>query len=466
MNPLFLIHNRHLQSLETFLEQDPNMLILKEQALVYHFPLLDNLPLDEPGIYSITGGRQIGKTTILKQWMIKLLNLGIESENIVFFTGELIDDHHTLVRLLSDYLMKTESNTTSYVVIDEITYINKWDKGIKFLADSGLLRNTVLLVSGSDSFIIREARTRFPGRRGCANTVDFHLFPLSFQEYLVLKRDFFISDTDKLLSVDFIPSSKQMAMLYEAFNRYLVHGGYLTAINDLEKNRIISVSTFATYSDWIRGDVLKRGKNEHYLREVMGGIIKRYSSQLSWNSLAKDLSIDHPATVIDYVELLGRMDVTTVQCALREDQLSAAPKKARKVIFNDPFIFHAVRSWLYPSENPYEIQVKQLLNSTEWTSKLVESCVSSHFSRKYPTYYIKAAGEVDIAYVKDKRFWPVEVKWTNQIKSSDLKQIQKYNNSQIFCKINELGEKTKGIETIPLPLALARLGPSPCTHIF
>ena len=462
MDPIFLIHNRHQQSMETFLEQDPNMLILKEQVLVYHFPLLDSLPLDEPGIYSITGGRQIGKTTILKQWMLKLLTSGVKSENIAFFTGELIDDHHSLVRLLSDYLSGIKNNTTLYIAVDEITYIKQWDKGVKFLADSGLLRNTVLVISGSDSFIIREARTRFPGRRGRANTVDFHLFPLSFQEYLTLKHNSLLPEAKKLSGDDFSPSPQQMAALYESFYCYLMHGGYLTAINDLEKNKTISASTFAIYSDWIRGDVLKRGKQEHYLREVLGGIVKRYSSQLSWNSLAKDLSIDHPATVIDYVELLNRMDVTTVQCALREDLLTAAPKKAKKVIFNDPFVFHAVRSWLSPSDNPYEMQIKQLLDSAELTSKLVESCVSSHYSRKYPTFYIKAAGEVDIAYVKDNRFWPVEVKWTNQMNSSDLKQIKKYRNAQIFGKVSEIGGKINGIEVIPLPLALARLGPSPC----
>jgi uncharacterized protein len=465
MNPMFLIHNRHLNSMETFLEQDPNMLILKEQALVYHFPLLDNLPLTESGIYSITGGRQIGKTTILKQWMIKLLTSGVKAENIAFFTGELIDDHHTLVRLLSEYLSKIENNTTCYIAIDEITYVKHWDKGVKFLADTGLLRNTVLVISGSDSFIIREARTRFPGRRGRANTVDFHLFPLSFFEYLTLKHNSLLPEAEKLSSTDFSPSPEQMTALYEAFYCYLKHGGYLIAINDLEKNGTISASTFATYSDWIRGDVLKRGKQEHYLKEVLTGIIKRYSSQLTWNSLAKDLSIDHPATVIDYVELLSRMDVTTVQCALREDQLTAAPKKARKVIFNDPFVFHAVRSWLHPNDNPYKTQVEELSNSVEWTSKLVESCVSSHFSRIYPTFYIKAAGEVDIAYVKNNRFWPVEVKWTNQMNSSDLKQIQKYRNAQLFCKTSVIGEKIKGIPVIPLPLALARLGPSPSSLI-
>jgi len=31
----------------------------------------------------------------------------------------------------------------------------------------------------------------------------------------------------------------------------------------------------------------------------------------------------------------------------------------------------------------------------------------SHYARFYPTYYIKAEGEVDIAYISKGRFWPL-----------------------------------------------------------
>jgi len=464
MNAMFLMHNRHLEGLETFLTQDPNMLSLKEQPLVYEFPLLGNLPQKEPGIYSITGGRQIGKSTVLKQWMAKLLSSGIKAERIIFFTGELINDHHSLVRLLTEFLSSIDGDEVSYIVVDEITYIDHWDKGVKFLADSGLLRNTVLVISGSDSYIIREARMRFPGRRGNADIVDFHIHPLSFYEYLRLKYRSIFWETNEISNIGDDLTSEQMDVLYDAFDRYLEHGGYLTAINDIEKMGTISASTFATYSDWIRGDVLKRGKQEHYLKEVMSGIIKRYSSQLSWNSLAKDLSIDHPATIIDYVELLSRMDVVTVQHALREDKLSAAPKKAKKVFFNDPFVFHAVRVWLLDNGSPYD-DVKKLLEGSEWKSKVVEASVVTHFSRFYPTFYIKSKGEVDVAYVKDGCFWPVEVKWTNQMNAKDIKQICKYKNGKIFCKQKELGEMINGVSALPLPLALAQLGASPYTLV-
>jgi len=56
----------------------------------------------------------------------------------------------------------------------------------------------------------------------------------------------------------------------------------------------------------------------------------------------------------------------------------------------------------------------------------------------YQTFYINAEGEVDVAYVKDRAFYPVEVKWVNQTRAKDLKQINKYPNGIIVSKNENL----------------------------
>ena len=245
-------------------------------------------------------------------------------------------------------------------------------------------------------------------------------------------------------------------MLYAAFKEYLIHGGYLTAINEYAKNGTISIATLDTYSEWIRGDMLKRGHSEHYLQEIISAIIKRYNSQVSWINLAQDLSIDHPKTVSDYITTLVSMDAVFVQHALLEDKLVAAPKKHKKVMFTDPFIYHALNYWILPTSNPFQEQILPSIENTEMCSKLVESVVATHLQRKYPTFYIKAEGEVDVAYVKNKKFWPIEVKWTQQLRHNDLKQIRKYPNARIFAKVNSI-TTTMDIPTIPIPLAMLDL---------
>ena len=451
---VFDIHNSHLEG--RFSDLDPHLRRLRNQPLVYRFPLIDRLPHNQPGIYTIGGGRQIGKTTLLKQWMAERLLAGTDPNHIRFLTGELIDDHHTLVRLVSTLCEEMPLQGIRYILLDEVTYIADWDKGIKYLADAGLLEDVVLIATGSDMVVIQEARMRFPGRRGQAATVDFHLQPLSFAESLRLKRGLSIEEFKKLAYADLSQQNETEQMLREAFMAYLIHGGFLTAINDMALHGQILPATFATYSDWIRGDILKRGKQEHYLREVLQAIVRCYGTQTTWNALARDLSIDHPTTVSDYAALLVSMDVVFIQKALREDKLTGAPKKARKIAFCDPFIFHAVQSWLHTTQHPFSEQVRPALENPERTGQLVEACTAAHYGRHYPTYYIKSEGEVDIAYIKDDRFWPVEIKWTGQLRPKTLKQIGKYTNGCILAQQSR-PSKIAEIPVELLPQALLRL---------
>lgn len=456
MDPRFSPHNTHLYGVETFKRQDPHLRRLADQPLVHRSELLDRLPRGEPGIYTLSGGRQVGKSTLLKQWMSELLGAGTHPSCVAFLTGELIDDHHALVQIVSEFLRANPLKTPFYLVLDEVTYIHGWDKGVKFLADSGALDGVVLVVTGSDQAFIRDAVMRFPGRRGDSRTVDFHLTPLTFLETVRLKHTFTADDLAHLAEDSADVDEAQISMLFAAFEDYLVHGGFLTAINDVFAKGRVQEATLSTYSDWIRGDVLKRGRSEHYLREVLSAIVKRLGCPVTWNALSSDLSIDHPKTVGDYMALLESMDVILIQAALVEHALAPAPKKARKLAFCDPLIFHAVRQWLSPVQSPYEEVIVPACQDPEWSSKLAECCAVEHFARYFPTYYIKAEGEVDIAYVADGRFWPVEVKWTGQLRVKDLKQVAKYPNGKVLDRSHRPRTDTWPVSE-PLPLALIRL---------
>ena len=457
MDVRFRPHNAHLDAPGSFADLDPHLRFLQAQILVHRSALLDRLPRDEAGIFSVGGGRQIGKTTLLKQWMAELLQEGVAPQCLRFVTGELIDDHHALVQLLSTMAADMPADQFKYILLDEVTYVRDWDKGIKFLADAGLLEKTALVITGSDLLVIQEARMRFPGRRGRADEVDFHLRPLSFAEVCLLGKRLSVADVEALASGALPLDDEREEVLRQEWDSYLTHGGFLTAINDVARQGRILPATFATYSDWIRGDALKRNKQEHYLREVLGAIVARCGTQVTWNALARDLSIDHHATVADYTSLLERMDVVFVQAALQEDKLLGAPKKARKIAFNDPFIFHGVRHWLEPVGDPYAEQVEPLMRHSERLGPLVEACAAAHYRRHYPTYYIKGEGEIDIAYVADGRFWPVEVKWTGQLRPKSLKQAAKYANSCILARRVQT-EQIAGIEVEFLPLTLLQLG--------
>lgn len=460
MDARFLAHNCHLGGAAAFRDRDPNLRRLASQPLVWRSPLLDVLPAEVPGVYSLGGGRQIGKTTLLKQWMLSLVERGVDPQRMVFLTGELIDDHHALVRLVQDWLEAAPATGPLLVLIDEVTYISGWDRAVKFLADAGSLESTVVVLTGSDLAMVKAMRSTLPGRRGRSDVLDFHLHPLSYVETCRLKSSLPEADLARLEAGSLealreTPTSGWDAA-FGALEDYLVHGGYLTAINDLAAHGRVLPATLATYSDWIRGDMARRGKQEGYLREILTALLARAGGQVTWNALASELSIDHPQTVADYVHLLEAMDAFLVLPALLEDRLGPAPKKARKVLPVDPFIHHAVRHWLSPTRAPLEEEIRPFLADPARASALVECCVAGHARRRFSTFYLKGEGEVDVALVQGRRFWPIEVKWTSRVRPKDLKQIARYPNGVIASRVQ--GLRTSGATPVlPLPLVLARL---------
>jgi predicted AAA+ superfamily ATPase len=448
MKEEFQIHNQFRDSLDRFLREDPHLRRAAAQPFTYVSDLVNTPAFLEPGIFMLTGGRQVGKTTCLKQFLAKLLGeKRLLPEQVSFLTGELIhDDTELRHEIMSELCGKSGWQV---MVVDEISYIKDWDKAIKFLADAGILDHVTLLVSGSDSAILREAMKRFAGRRGRAAQVDFVFHPLGFAESVVLK----VPELRGLVTAcqqtenhrDVPGLAEAWPRLETLFQEYLRHGGYLTAIADLLRGGRIEAATFRTYAEWLRGDILKHNKQEKYLLEVLRGMLRTYASQISWVSLAKELSIEHHKTVSDYVAILEDMHAVMVQEALVEHTLSAAPKKAKKLYFEDPFIFHAVETML------------GMMNA-ESTPALVETVAVAHFSRKFgKIYYIKGAkGEVDIAYLQGDTFHPVEIKWTTQLRPEELKQVMVYPNALILGRQRTAAR----VAHVPyLPLLRYLLGP-------
>lgn len=443
------IHNQFHESLSRFEEHDPHLRRLSSLQYVYKSDLLKNKSWLDPGIYLLTGGRQIGKTTFLKQLIAHFLKgKKVRQENIFFLTGELIDTHHILRRIINSF---HKPDQRQVLFIDEVNYIPDWDKTVKYVADTGLTENMSIILTGSDSQIIKTAMKRFAGRRGMGDTVDFEYFPLSFFDAACLIRPELIGVCEEISLSSIKDSNKLFQQHYKElkilFDNFLLHGGFLPAINAFYSDGNISKGIFNIYTHWIAGDFLKYNKSENYLHEVLRGIQKTYGSQVSWTALAKQLSIEHHKTVSDYCQILQNIHVIHIQEAILEDKLTAAPKKNKKIHFRDPFIAHAVSEFL--NHEGFE-SIRERMIKPEESSKLVESICIDHCKRFYPSYYISGKkGEVDLALVKENRLVPLEVKWTSQIRQEELKQISLYKNGFILGQTKEM--RTIGANTI-IPL--------------
>lgn len=458
MNDRWIIHNLHWENIAEFRTRDPQLRRLARQPMVHRPTLIDRLPRDKPGIYTLGGGRQVGKTTLLKQFMESLLvDDEVAPEQVAYITGELIRDADELRRTLASLVERSDQrgiNGLVYLLVDEVTWVEGWDRAVKFLADAGVFDQVFLLLTGSDLTLIQDAMRRLPGRRGRAGTVDFHLRPLSFLEFCELRGEM---PQDALAQLadgapgDALPAvdTRMVAALEREAGLYHQTGGYLTAINDVAADGEVATATLRTYSDWVRGDMLKFHRQEAFLHEVLQAITRRYGSQVSWNALARELPIDHPKTVAEYCLLLERMDAAMIISAVAEDRLEAAPKKAKKLYFADPFIHRAVRRYLGLEDlhaDPDRAMTMEF-----------EASLLGHLRRVFPTYYIKhRSGEVDAAYVADGRLWPIEVKWTRQLRPADLKLIARYSAGLIAGRVRDC-RVVAGVSTVPAPVVLLRI---------
>ncbi len=435
MDSIFAAQNSHLEDAALFSERDPELLRLKSQKYIHEFSVLKKFPIDSPGLFTLCGPHQSGKTTLLKLWMQNLLK-EVPPEAIAFFGCDEIENYHVLERQVRKQIEAMPNDRVIYVLLDDVTSVRDWQKGIKPLFDSGLMQRTMLMLTSLDKTLVQDTQIFFPKeKRG-----DFIINPLSFRETVLLK----------------LGHEPEPSILFKEFDQYLIHGGYLDAINSMAKENKLNDALFKQYATWLCRYTEKRGKQERYLREILNAVLNHYDMPITWNSLAHELTIDHPKTIGDYFAMLESMGIVLVQYALQEDSLSGAPKKARKLMFTDPFIFHAMQALISPAKNHFDENIKKLLNNPEQSSKLVESCVISQFARYFPTFYIKGEGDVALAYVYNQRFWPIEITWTYQLPAKNLKQILKYSNGRILTKTERSGI-IQQIKTEPLPLALWQL---------
>lgn len=406
-------HNRFHTSLEAFFQDDPHLSTLSTRPYQYESHWWEALSLDgkgyfQPGIYMLTGGRQVGKSTSCKQ-LIKhsLLKNQYQPQNMLYLPCDEIYDASDLSQILRLFFEST-CGEPFFLIIDEVTFVQNWERTIKALADEGYFKKGFCLLTGSDTLILKEAAMSFPGRRGMADLVDFHLYPLSFREYVDLRAPGAISEKYQTY-----------------FHDYLICGGYLPAINDLAEFNEIQPATYLTYEQWIRGDFLKQRKNEETLLNVLLALMTIGVSQVSYTKLAQKIGIIHKDTCIDYCRLLERMDVMISLQAFDQNKQQGSPRKDQKFHFQDPFIYNTIFRWL--TKEGY-------LGLDKREENLVEACVASHCHRLCKTFYFKGQGEIDVIYLKNHEPHAVEIKWASQIRPNDLKMLKHFSHRILLSK--------------------------------
>jgi predicted AAA+ superfamily ATPase len=343
----------------------------------------------------LVGPRQVGKTTALKIYIHKFLLPKKDPKSIFYFSCEELTNFKELGEILDNYLAFKEANKieSSFIILDEITFVEEWHRAIKARIDKGLFKKDVIIISGSASLEILKQKEYFPGRRGSGKDIKF--YPLSFADYTFCLKNLEtvrenIENVEKAMSANKIHSS----ILLQLFHNYLSTGGFPLPIVEFFSRGKISYETRKIYVDWLKNDFRKLKRNESYMKEILAYIINSKATPVSWLNISRETSIASPHTTQAYVEDLKNLFVVEILNFLSPES-KILFRKNKKIHITDPFLYKTICEFVKAEASE---------------PALLEAIVATHLARRYETFYWKNKSEADVVIKLDKKQIGIEIK--------------------------------------------------------
>lgn len=375
----------------------------------------------------VSGARQVGKTTLLRQAVAELLRQGVKPTEILYATFD-----HPLLKLvgLEKVIniweqMLTHGSGTEYLLLDEIQYTENWQTWIKHQVDFNKKRRIV--VTGSAMPLSSASPESGVGRW---HTIK--LPTLSFYEYLRIK-EIDIPELPDVKSLKQVASWTEGERLLAAtkgerlvphFNDYLLRGGF----PETARVEDISIAQKLLRED-IVDKVLKRDMTALYgvrhvldLEKVFLYLCLHDGSILDLKAIGENLEMDRRKVN----NFLGLLESAHLVYRLHPHGYGKQVLKGQdKVYLADPAISGSVL-----------LKGRSLLQDSVRLGAAVETAFFKHvFTRFYSTsigfYYWRQPRtqlEVDVVAEVGEEIIPFEVKYRQSVKPSDLKGIR------LFCE--------------------------------
>lgn len=237
----------------------------------------------------LVGQRRAGKSYILRQLAIKLIESGVNKKNIFFLNRELTDfdflkSYKELDALFKLYKERMKPKGKIYLFIDEIQNIDGWENLVNSYSQD-YVDEYELFISGSNSKMLSgELATLLSGRY-----VNFEIFPLSYHEFLGITK----KEQNKQSYLDYM----QAGGLPELFRlqEHDVKRNYVSALKDTVLLR----------------DIIQRHniKDTRLLEDIFVFLVNNASNLISIRSVVnyfksngRKTSYDTVAAYIGYIE--------------------------------------------------------------------------------------------------------------------------------------------------------------------
>jgi len=234
--------------------------------------------LERKEVIVLRGIRRSGKSTIIKQLILELINNKVDKKKILYLNLEDYNFANNLIielfeDVLSAYKKYSKNKEKIYFFIDEIQKIRQWEKWIRTKYD--LNENIKFVITGSSaSLLSKEWSTLLTGRN-----LSFKIMPLSFEEFLEFGNT-------------------------KSLEEYMEFGGFPEVV--LEKSKDKKIFLLQQYfEDIIHKDIVDRYniRNTKQLIEIARYLVSTAGSRVSLNKLSKvfGISKDTISTYIGYM---------------------------------------------------------------------------------------------------------------------------------------------------------------------
>jgi predicted AAA+ superfamily ATPase len=213
----------------------------------------------------LVGQRRVGKSFLLRQVALRLLQNGVLAQNIVYINKEFSDydfleSNDDLNSLFTLYKKEFNPVGKVYWLIDEIQNINEWERFVNSVSQD-FREDCELFISGSNSHLLSgELATLLSGRY-----VSFNVFTLSFGEYVL---------------------ANNLTIGRSAFMDYIQKGGFPEFVNlPLEESRRNYVS--AIKDTVLLRDIVQRFKvkDAQLLEDIFVYLVNNASNLISISNI-------------------------------------------------------------------------------------------------------------------------------------------------------------------------------------
>jgi predicted AAA+ superfamily ATPase len=327
--------------------------------------------------------------------------------------------------------------------------VKEWQRALKELAGSGRLRNTLLLLAGSNLLDIKFSSERLPGRRGKIFNPDITILPLDFSEFLKLVRpEFKQKKHNEIFTLHF-------AEIQKLFEDFLVTGGFLMNINNFYTRGFIPAYIYELYDSWIEGDLHKTGKSDETALRIFERLHLHLTIPVSFYKIAKESGVVSHITIRDYLDILEKMFVLFKTDFFSIEQKRPDFKKNHKIYFFDPFILQVVLAKMEGFFDDAFNFSKRIFLRDEFRPKVAEMLVGAALKRAYFQLYYgnSSLGEIDfVGKAKGVNSF-YEVKYQKKLEMKGFDKFKGILNHLTVITRDDLKEEEKTI-LVPLEIFL------------